>query len=125
MPLDRQVLQAKQELESIVDGSPDPIFVCSADHKIVRGNKVFFDKLGKPPAEVVGRSCFEVIHGRSDPWPGCLQTMVAEAGHAIRWQLSGLELPGAYECTAFEVDIAGDAKGLAHHLRATGEAAEA
>lgn len=123
--LDRQVLQAKQELESILDGCPDPIFVCSADNKIVRGNKVFFDKLGKPPAEVLGRPCFEVIHGRSDPWPGCLRAKVAESGHAVRWQVSGLKLPGMYECTAFEVDIAGNAKGLAHYLRATGEETEA
>ncbi|MFH1732732.1 MAG: PAS domain-containing protein [Planctomycetota bacterium] len=119
--LDRQVREAKQDLESIIDGCPDPIFVCSADNKIVRGNKAFFDKLGKPPAEVVGRPCFEVIHGRSDRWPGCLQSMVAEAGHAVRWQVSGLKFPGAYECTAFEVEIAGDANGLAHQLRETGD----
>jgi len=119
--LDREVLEAKQELESIMDGCPDPIFVCSTDNKIVRGNKAFFDKLGKSPAEVVGRRCFEVIHGRSDPWPGCLQAMVTEAGHAVRWQVSGLQFPGAYECTAFEVDIAGSGKGLAHHLRKTGD----
>ena len=121
--LGRQVLQAKGELESIFDGCPDPIFVVSADNKIVRGNKAFFDKLGKSPAEVVGRPCFEVIHGRSDPWPGCLRAKVAEAGQAVRWQVSGLELPGAHECTAFEVDIAGSGNGLAHQLRATGEAA--
>jgi len=118
---DEEVLQVKQELESIIDECPDPIFVCSTDHKIIRGNKVFFDKLGKSPAEVVGRLCFEVIHGRSDPWPGCLQTMVADAGHAVRWQVSGLEIPGMYECTAFEVNIAGSGKGLAHHLRKTGD----
>ena len=111
------ICQAKQELETILDGSPDVVFVCSEDNRIVRGNRALFAKLGEPPGEVLGRPCYEVLHGCSSAWPGCLWPKVLEADGAVTWTLDGLSFPGTYECTAFTVELGANAVGLAHYLR--------
>ena len=124
MPVHEYMMHAKRELESIVDGSPDTIFVCSLDNRIVRGNRRFFEKVGKSPAEVLGSSCFEVLHGCSCAWPGCLQSKVLESDAPVQWDLDDLAIPGTYECTAFRVTLAGSTQGIAHHLREVGVAEE-
>ena len=121
MPVHEHMIHAKRELENIVDGSPDTIFVCSLDNRIVRGNRLFFEKVGKPPAEVLGNSCFEVLHGSSCRWPDCLQSKVLESDEPVTWGLDDLAIPGNYECTAFQVTLSGATQGIAHHLREIGE----
>lgn len=117
LKLHEHMMYAKRELENIVDGSPDTIFVCSLDNRIVRGNRLFFEKVGKPPAEVLGSSCFEVLHGCSGEWPGCVQSQVLESGKPVHGGFDDLSIPGTYECTAFQVTLSGATQGVAHHLR--------
>lgn len=122
IPLHQRVMHAKRELENIIDGSPDTIFVCSLDNRVVRGNRRFFSKLGKPPAEVLGRPCHELLHGCPDDWADCVQSHALESDEPVMAGLDDLTFPGTYECTAFEVTLSGSTKGIAHHLREVGQA---
>ena len=122
MPLHERVMHAKRELENIVGGSPDIIFVCSLDNRIMRGNRKFFEKVGQSPAKVLGSPCFEVLHGCSCKWPGCLRSQVLESDKPVEWVLDDLTFPGTYECTAFQVTLSGSTQGIAHHLREIGAA---
>ncbi len=112
-----RVWRAKRELESIIDGSPDVIFVCSPDDRIVRGNRAFFKKLGKPPTQVLRTHCGEALHGCPEGWPGCLRPEVLEADGAVMGKLDDLPFSGTYECTAFRVDLGEGGVGVVHHLR--------
>jgi PAS domain S-box-containing protein len=66
-----QILRAKREWELTFDSVPDPVFVINEDCRIERANRAASKVFGLPFDEIVGRHCYEVIHGRSDPLPTC------------------------------------------------------
>ncbi|HEY4931335.1 MAG TPA: PAS domain S-box protein, partial [Terriglobales bacterium] len=69
--LQAQILRAKREWELTFDSVPDPVFVIGEDCRIERANRATSKVFGLPFDEIVGRHCYEVIHGRSDPLPTC------------------------------------------------------
>ena len=38
---------------------------------IIRVNKSTCDSLKKNPEELIGKHCYEVVHGTNEPWPNC------------------------------------------------------
>ncbi|MFW6157765.1 MAG: ATP-binding protein [Planctomycetota bacterium] len=117
LALEPSVLEAKQQCESFFDGIPDPVFIVSPALTIVRANRAFFNKVGRPPAEVIGRHCVEILHGILEPWSEFLLAKVLERPEPVRWQLPEIALGQTYHCTTFRVSIGGGQVGVAHHLR--------
>ncbi|GAB6063786.1 PAS domain-containing protein [Deferrisoma palaeochoriense] len=66
-----QVRRAKQDWERTFDAVPDLIALIGPGHRIRRVNRALAERLGTSPQELVGRPCYEVIHGRDAPHPGC------------------------------------------------------
>lgn len=115
--LDPKIADAKREIEGLFDSVPDPVFVVSPALTIQRANRAFFDKLHKPPAEVIGRHCVELFHGVLEPWGQCLLAKALAAPGPIRWTLPGVALGEPFDCTTFKVRMADQTLGVAHHLR--------
>ena len=66
-----QVKLAEQELENIFESISDMVFFVSEDYVVKNINKAVSRKLGKPPEEIIGRKCYEIFHGLSEPWTKC------------------------------------------------------
>lgn len=49
----------------------DLVFIQDKDFTIKRVNKAFADFVGMNADDIVGKKCYEVIHKRDTPWPGC------------------------------------------------------
>jgi diguanylate cyclase (GGDEF)-like protein/PAS domain S-box-containing protein len=59
---EKNLLHAKEEWEKTFDTIPDLILVVDSQHKIVKANKAIAEKAGIKREELIGRSCFDVMH---------------------------------------------------------------
>ena len=57
----------KEFLESIINGIRDQIMVIDKDYRIEEVNETLLNRVGKPKKEIVGRHCFQVLHGKDKP----------------------------------------------------------
>ena len=69
--IEQKITHAKKEWERTFDAVPDMIAIVSNDHKIVRVNKAMARKVGMEPSQMIGKSCYEVIHQTSEPPLSC------------------------------------------------------
>ncbi|MDO8472566.1 MAG: ATP-binding protein [Dehalococcoidia bacterium] len=61
-----------REWQRTFDAMGDGVAIVSKDHIIIRANRALAVMTGgADPEELVGRHCFEVVHGRSAPVVGC------------------------------------------------------
>ncbi|MDK9694787.1 MAG: ATP-binding protein [Siculibacillus sp.] len=68
------VVQEREDfLQAVLDAVPDGIRVIDEDFRVIRANRAYCAQAGLTPAEVVGRSCHAISHGRSEP---CVPTLV-------------------------------------------------
>ena len=57
--------------EKTFDAMPDLAAIFDTDHNIVRVNKAMADGLGFPAVEMIGKKCFEYVHGTGCPTADC------------------------------------------------------
>ncbi len=62
---------AAREWQTTFDAISDAVFLLDGKQKILRCNKSMLSFLGKSADEVIGRQCWEIIHGESEPVEGC------------------------------------------------------
>jgi PAS domain S-box-containing protein len=60
-----------EEWKRIIDSTSDLISVHDSDFNIVVANKAFAEIARLPLPDVIGRKCYEVIHGANEPPPHC------------------------------------------------------
>ena len=69
---DKAVLAATMEWQNTFDAIDDAVFLLSPDDRILRCNKASYGMFGKTkPGEILGKFCWEVVHGTSKPLPTC------------------------------------------------------
>ena len=67
---DKIRLEAEQ-WQTTFDAITDLVSIQDKDHKLVRVNKAYADTFKMKPEELIGRSCFDVVHGTSCPIDNC------------------------------------------------------
>ena len=67
----QQIEHAAQEWRTTFDSISDLISIHDKDFKIVRVNKAFANAFKMKPQEVIGKTCYELMHGTKEPWPDC------------------------------------------------------
>lgn len=72
------------EWETTFDTISDWITLISPDGKIIRSNRAAESLLGLPAGEIIGKNCFELVHGTACPVLGCpRQRMLATGKRAV------------------------------------------
>ena len=68
---EREIAKAADEWQKTFDATNDIIFILDKEHRILRFNKTasFFFKM--PEAEIVGKSCWGIVHGTKHPISEC------------------------------------------------------
>jgi len=61
----------EEKMKKIFDAISDFVFVLDKNSRFVRVNKATCDLLKKEPEVLIGKRCFEVLHGTDKPWPNC------------------------------------------------------
>ncbi len=78
------LLAERQRLYDVLNMIPAFVYLRDPSYRIRFANRQFEETFG--PAD--GRSCFEVLHGRSEPCPRCLSTEVLEGGGAHTYEMT-------------------------------------
>ncbi len=76
--VEERIKQAAQEWRTTFDSIPDLVAMVDKDFKLVRVNKAFADAVKMKPQELVGRTCYQVLHGKDEPIPECPHKKVLE-----------------------------------------------
>lgn len=71
------------EIHGIIDGIGDLLFVIDKNRVITRVNKATCEAFKKAPDEIIGRYCYEVVHGTKSPWCNCPATQTFETKQIV------------------------------------------
>ncbi|MEN8614069.1 PAS domain S-box protein [Dehalogenimonas sp. THU2] len=69
--LEAQLRNAAEEWRATFDAMATPISIQDRDYKIIRVNKAFAKAMKTTPDKLIGKTCFEVSHGTSEPVHNC------------------------------------------------------
>ena len=77
---EEKIKRAEKEWKETFNTIPDLILVTDNRHRIVNVNKAMAEKLGLTREELMGRFCYEVIHGTEAPPPDCPHSQTISGG---------------------------------------------
>jgi len=83
-----KIKQAYEEWKRTFDAISDFAFIVDRDYRLVRVNKAVCDALRKEPKELIGKRCFEAVHGTDKPWPNCPHTKTLATGKATTEEIN-------------------------------------
>ncbi len=112
------LIRANQEWELTFNTVPDLVMVLDAQHRIIRANKAMAAAFGMRKEALVGRHCFEVVHGGNEPPRFCPHAKLLgdENQHSV--EIFEPRLGGTYEIRVAPLaDQGGHLLGSVHIVR--------
>lgn len=68
---EEKIKRTAEEWRTTFDSITDLVSIHDKDFKIVRVNKVYANAFKMKPQELIGRTCYEVLHETKEPWSSC------------------------------------------------------
>jgi two-component system, cell cycle sensor histidine kinase and response regulator CckA len=114
----RELARAKADWERTFDAVPDLICILDPEHRILRANRAFAERLGREPKQVAGEKCHDCIHGIDCPPNYCPHTKTLADGrsHAVEVSVSRLGSDFLVTTTPLSGE-AGETAGSVHVAR--------
>jgi len=104
--------------ERTLNSIPDLITVLDSDYRIVWVNRPMAEKLGRTPKQCVGQTCYECVHGSSEPPSYCPHALALADGRSHTAEVHDDCLGGYYLVTATPLrDEMGQTIGCVHIAR--------
>ncbi|OFW31687.1 MAG: hypothetical protein A3J28_04570 [Acidobacteria bacterium RIFCSPLOWO2_12_FULL_60_22] len=99
--LQEEVLCAKRDWELTFDSVPDLVLILDPEGIVQRANRVVADTVGLDFSQIVGRHCYEVVHGMSEACQDCPHHRSLESGQTERGDLEEPRLGKVFDafCT--------------------------
>jgi len=66
-----EIKRAAEEWRTTFDSISDLVFINDKDSRLIRVNKAFADVVKMKPEELIGRPCYEIVHGTNEPVQKC------------------------------------------------------
>jgi PAS domain S-box-containing protein len=112
-----EVLRAKNEWERTFDAVPDLISIIDQDYRIIRVNRAMAERIGIPPEDAVGRTCYEIVHHSGQPHRSCPHQLLMNDGKEHIREIHEDTLNGDFQVTASPLhDASGKLTGCVHVL---------
>lgn len=116
------VAQAEQELENIFESISDLVYFNSSDYTIKKVNKAVLEKIGKSEGDIIGRKCYEIFHGMSEPWKRCPHYKTLATKKPLIEELEDSYLGGTFLISSSPIfDKSGEIMGTVHIVRDVSE----
>jgi len=80
---EEKLKQAAEEWISTFNSIKDLVWVQDKNFKLVKVNKAFADTFKMEPEELIGKTCYEVVHGTKHPWPNCPHKQAIETKKSV------------------------------------------
>jgi len=98
-----ETLKAKSEWEATFDAVTDIILIRDKDYRIIRANKMAYERLGFKPDEIIGKRCFEVFHKMDRPCDECYISDVLKNKNPISIERVREEFNGIFKHFLFPI----------------------
>ena len=116
--LQEDIHRAKKDWEITFDTVPDPMLVLDEGYHIKRANRAAAALAGLEFAQLLGKRCYEALHGLSEPLPGCPYQCMLMTGKEERSDIKEPLLGKFFDVTATPLrDLNGVVRGCVHVLR--------
>jgi PAS domain S-box-containing protein len=110
--------RANQEWERTFNAISDLVMVLDDQHKILRANKAMADALGMTEQALIGRRCFELVHGEKQPPVFCPHAQLLTDGEEHSAEVVEPRLGGIYDVRVSPlIDQNGQVIGSVHVIR--------
>ena len=76
--VEEKIKHAAEEWRTTFDSITDLVSIHDKDFKLVRMNKAFADALKMKPRELIGKTCYEIVHEANEPVPNCPHKKIIE-----------------------------------------------
>jgi len=112
------LVQAKEDWENTFDAITDMVMLLDNDHRIIRVNRTTAKTLNATKESLVGKKCYEAIHGQSHPIRKCPLVLTMKTLDAHTVEITEPRLGGTFMCsTSPVVDSQGELTGCTHTLK--------
>jgi len=113
-----QVKLAEQQLENIFESMSDMVYFNSSDYVIKSVNKAVCNKVGLPASQIVGRKCYEIFHGTTEPSKKCPHHKTVLTKKAYIEELEDPHLGGTFLTSSSPIfDLNNEFIGSVHVVR--------
>ncbi len=113
--MEGKVQQTAEEWRATFDSITDLVSIHDKDFKIVRVNRAFANAFKMKPQELIGKTCYEVVHETKEPWPSCPHKRVLETKKSATAQFFEPRLGIHLEIDASPIfDDKGEVTGTVH-----------
>jgi len=68
---EEKIKRAAEEWRTTFDSITDSVFISDENFRLIRVNKALADVLKMKPEELIGKPCYQIIHGTNNPVPHC------------------------------------------------------
>ena len=68
---EESIQEAAKQWQRTFDSISDLVFIQDTTFTILKANKAFAAAIKMKPEDIIGKKCYEVLHKRDKPWPGC------------------------------------------------------
>jgi PAS domain S-box-containing protein len=114
----QQVKMAEQQLENIFESMSDMVYFNNKDYVIQSVNKAVCNRVGLSPSEIIGRKCYEVFHGKNEPYTQCPHHKTVSTKKAYIEELEDPYLGGTFLTSSSPIfDLTGEFIGSVHVVR--------
>jgi PAS domain S-box-containing protein len=115
---DEAALRAKKDWERTFDAVPDMIATIDSTHTITRANKAMADRFGLPVEKLVGRACFEIVHGLNSVPGSCPCADMRQEGQTHHEIFTEKRLNAVFDISVSPLyDEEGHVSGCVHVMR--------
>ena len=76
-----EAAQTAREWQTTFDATRDAIWILDQNHRVLRTNKTAESYFKRPCSEMLGKSCWEIVHGATEPLPECPFVRARQSGH--------------------------------------------
>jgi len=113
-----QMTMAEQQLENIFESMSDMVYFNSSDYVIKRINKAVMNRLKLSEQQIIGRKCYELFHGTSEPYVKCPHHKTVNTKRAYIEELDDHHLGGTFLTSSSPIfDSSGEFIGSVHVVR--------
>ena len=64
-------IKKSTEWETIFNSITDMVSIQDKEYNFVMVNRAFADRFHMNPENFIGKKCYQVVHGKNEPWTEC------------------------------------------------------
>ncbi|RJQ45174.1 MAG: PAS domain S-box protein [Nitrospiraceae bacterium] len=109
---------ARSEMKNIFESITDMVYFTDNDFTIKRVNQAVVRRIGKSEEELIGKKCYEIFHGKNEPWDACPHSKSVSLGKPFVGEIEDPYLGGTFVVSNSPiVDSTGNIVGTVHLSR--------